>query len=98
MAKPQLYVSTDVEADGSSPGPHSMLSFGSVALDATGVELSSFMRNRELLPGASGHPSTTQWWERNQAAWDACRVHPTSPELALVPGRASHPCGTRRCA
>ena len=30
--KPEIYVSTDIEADGPIPGPHSMLSFASVAL------------------------------------------------------------------
>ena len=28
---PEIYVSTDVEADGPVPGPHSMLSFASAA-------------------------------------------------------------------
>jgi hypothetical protein len=28
---PEIYVSTDVEADGPIPGPHSMLSFASAA-------------------------------------------------------------------
>ncbi len=29
--KPEIYISTDVEADGPIPGPHSMLSFASAA-------------------------------------------------------------------
>ena len=29
--EPEIYVSTDIEADGPIPGPHSMLSFGSAA-------------------------------------------------------------------
>ena len=31
---PEIYISTDVEADGPIPGPHSMLSFGSAAYKA----------------------------------------------------------------
>ena len=50
----EVYVSTDIEADGPIPGPHSMLSFGSVAFDDAGNELSTFARNLETLPGAAG--------------------------------------------
>ncbi len=32
----EIYVSTDVEADGPIPGPHSLLSFASVAVDQAG--------------------------------------------------------------
>lgn len=83
MAKHEIYVSTDVETDGPIPGPHSMLSFASVAFDEEGVELSSFTRNLELLPGASGDPRTMQWWGENAAAWAACRKQLVRPELAL---------------
>lgn len=83
MAQPEVYVSTDIEADGPIPGPHSMLSFASVVFDETGSELSSFTRNLEALPGASGHPSTMEWWKSNEVAWAACRCELVRPEVAM---------------
>ena len=84
MARPEIYVSTDVESDGPIPGPYSMLSFASVALDAHGTELASFTRNLQTLPGAAAHPETMAWWARNEAAWAAHRVHPVPAEEAMV--------------
>ena len=83
MAKKELYVSTDVEADGPIPGPHSMLSFASVAFTEQGEEVSHFTRNLALLPDASGHPETMRWWQQNQRAWKACRTAPSAPEVAM---------------
>ncbi|HEY5959797.1 MAG TPA: hypothetical protein VIV60_24755 [Polyangiaceae bacterium] len=83
MAKSEVYVSTDVEADGPIPGPHSMLSFASVAFDANGQELGSFARNLEQLDGATGHPDTMRWWAEQQAAWHACRTNPLPAESAM---------------
>ena len=74
MRKPEIYVSTDVEADGPIPGPHSMLSFGSAAYLADKTLISTFAANLETLPGANGHPNTMAWWAQNKTAWDACRV------------------------
>jgi hypothetical protein len=72
----EVYVSTDVEADGPIPGPHSMLSLGSVAFRADGSEIGSFTANLELLPGASGHPDTMKWWRQQPEAWASCRENP----------------------
>src|SRR5512142_3246754 len=83
MGKPEIYISTDVETDGPIPGPHSMLSFASVAFDAKGVELGSFARNLETLPGATEHPSTMAWWAENREAWEQCRKDQTSPDDAM---------------
>ncbi len=69
----EIYVSTDVEADGPIPGPDSMLSFGSAAFRADGELASTFSANLELLEGAAGHPETMEWWGRNQPAWEATR-------------------------
>ena len=44
----EIYVSTDVEADGPIPGPNSLLSLGSVALRADKTVLGEFSVN--LLP------------------------------------------------
>jgi DNA polymerase III alpha subunit (gram-positive type) len=73
--KKEIYISTDIETDGPIPGPNSMLSFGSVALDEDGNELGSFTRNLDLLNGASGNEDTLKWWSlpKNKLAWEACR-------------------------
>jgi hypothetical protein len=80
----EVYVSTDVEADGPIPGPHSMLSFGSAAYLANKVLVSTFSANLETLPGASGHPETMQWWESQPEAWRACREN-TRPPAEVMP-------------
>jgi hypothetical protein len=79
----EVYVSTDIESDGPIPGPHSMLSFGSVAFDDEGNELGFFTRNLETLEGARGHPDTMKWWATQSIAWEACRKDPASPTTAL---------------
>ncbi|MCL2590076.1 MAG: exonuclease [Betaproteobacteria bacterium] len=83
MSKPEIYVSTDIEADGPIPGPHSMLSFGSAAYLADKTLVSTFSANLETLPSASGHPDTMAWWARNQTAWEACRTDCQPPETAM---------------
>lgn len=80
---PEIYVSTDVEADGPIPGPHSMLSFASAAYTADKKLIATFEANLELLPGAEGHPKTMEWWKTEPAAWAACRTNLQSPEEAM---------------
>src|SRR5438132_4372369 len=93
----EIYVSTDVEADGLIPGPHSMLSFGSAAFRADKTMVSTFSANLRLLPGAKGDPKTMEWWKSQPAAWEASRVDARDPEetmqryvagLKALPGRA----------
>ncbi len=79
----EVYVSTDVETDGPIPGPHSMLSFASAAYLADKTLVGTFSANLELLPGASGHPKTMQWWSTHSEAWDTCRKGLQSPEVAM---------------
>ncbi|MBK8980413.1 MAG: exonuclease [Planctomycetes bacterium] len=79
----EVYVSTDVEADGPIPGPHSMLSFASVAWLADKTQVGEFEVNLETLPGAVGHPDTLEWWRRQPAAWAACRRDPKPPAEAM---------------
>lgn len=83
MSKPEIYVSTDVEADGPIPGPHSLLSFASAAYLADKTLLATFSANLETLPDAAGHPDTMQWWSENPRAWAACRVDCEPPEVAM---------------
>jgi hypothetical protein len=80
---PEIYVSTDVEADGPIPGPHSMLSFASAAYQSDKTLIGKFAANLELLPGATGHPATMDWWKTKPAAWAACRTDPRDPAEAM---------------
>lgn len=79
----ETYVSTDIEADGPIPGPHSMLSLGSAAYAADKSLLSTFSVNLETLPGASADPRTAAWWAGNSLAWEACRRDPVEPAAAM---------------
>ena len=66
---PEIYVSTDVEADGPIPGPNSMLSFGS-AIMAPEVYLKALamVRNVARQEGRSIARFTT-------AVFDICPIH-----------------------
>lgn len=83
MAKPEIYISTDVEADGPIPGPYSMLSFASAAYTADKQLLSTFSANLTTLPDATAHPDTQKWWEQNPEAWATCRLNCQAPEQAM---------------
>lgn len=80
---PEVYVSTDIEADGPIPGPHSMLSLASAAFEADGTLLATFTANLETLAAAAGHPETMRWWSTQPAAWAACRASPRPPEVVM---------------
>jgi hypothetical protein len=79
----EIYVSTDVEADGPIPGPNSMLSFGSAAYRADKSLVATFEANLETLPGAQGDAKTMEWWKGQPLAWEACRRDPKKPEEAM---------------
>jgi hypothetical protein len=76
---PEIYVSTDVEADGPIPGPHSMLSFASAAYLPNKALHATFSATLETLPGAQGDPTTMEWWKTQPEAWQACRLNPRPP-------------------
>ena len=79
----EIYVSTDIEADGPIPGPHSMLSFASAAYLPDKTLVGTFTRNLETRPGSSPHPDTEAWWSEQPRAWAACRRNPVAPERAM---------------
>src|SRR5947207_10394923 len=92
----EIYVSTDIEADGPIPGPHSMLSFASAAYRSDKTLVGTFTRNLETLAGASPDPKTDAWWKTQPEAWAACRreLHPAAMAmreyvewLRALPGR-----------
>src|SRR5260221_13970535 len=79
----EIYVSTDVEADGPIPGPHSMLSFGSAAFRRGGEMVGTFAVNLELRPGAAPDPRTHEGWLSQPEAWQACRENCEEPAAAI---------------
>ncbi len=76
---PEIYVSTDVEADGPIPGPNSMLSFGSAAYTVDKTLIGTFGANLLELPGAEADPGTMAWWKTQPDAWAECRRDPRDP-------------------
>lgn len=79
----EIYVSTDIEADGPIPGPHSMLSFASVALRADKTTIAEFTANLAPLPGSAPHPRTMAWWEGFPEALAHARTNPEPPEQVM---------------
>jgi len=80
---PEIYISTDVEADGPIPGQNSMLSFGSAAYSKDKELISTFEANLECLEGAVADPKTAAWWATQTEAWEYCRSNLQSPEVAM---------------
>lgn len=81
--KQEIYISTDVEADGAIPGVNSMLSFGSAAYLADKTLLGTFTANLETLPMAVADSKTMKWWRSRPEAWKACRENTQSPEKVM---------------
>lgn len=79
----EIYISTDIEADGPIPGPHSMLSFASAAYLRDKTLLGTFARNLDTLEGAAPDPDTEAWWANQPDAWAACRTDPQPPQQAM---------------
>lgn len=79
----EIYVSTDIEADGPIPGPNSMLSFASAAYLADKTLVDTFTSNLKTLPGASADPVTMNWWRQHTEAYQATRQHMEEPAEAM---------------
>lgn len=84
MRKPEeIYVVTDIEADGHIPGPSSMLSLGSVAVTGEGHKVGTYTFNLTPLPDAAPVPKVMAWWKAHPEAWAACNENQVAPEMAL---------------
>lgn len=84
MKKVELYVSTDVEANGPIPGRNSMLSFASAVFRAGAPEpIATFTRNLKLLPGSSPDPDTMKFWAKNPKAFALSREDLIDPKTAM---------------
>jgi hypothetical protein len=79
----EIYVSTDIEADGPIPGVYSMLSLGSAAFDEDGELISTFSANLESLHEAVRHQKNMAWWKKNPEAWTACRENTMPPKTVM---------------
>jgi hypothetical protein len=79
----EIYVSTDIEANGPIPGSYSMLSFASAAYLADKTIVSTFTVNLIVLPTAKEDPETMEWWSQNSIAWEACRINCQEPSKAM---------------
>jgi hypothetical protein len=79
----EIYVSTDIEADGPIPGPYSMLSLGSAAFRADGSCVDTFSANLKTLEGATQDPKTMAWWADRPENWKACRENPREVREAM---------------
>lgn len=74
MAKPEVYISIDIETDGPVPELYSMLSIGAVPYyrSAPGedyVEGTSFYGTMFPLPDAIQHHDTMEWWKTQPEAY-----------------------------
>ena len=78
-----VYVVTDIEVNGPTPGEHSMLAFASVACDAAGNEIVSFEAVLEPLPEAGEDPRTIAWFKGFPEAWAAATRDPEPPEAVM---------------
>jgi len=81
---PEIYVSSDMEADGRIPGVSSMISYGSAAYTADGELISTFTENLIELPGATSDPEVMTWWKEFPEAWDKCRENPQEPAASML--------------
>ncbi len=79
----EIYISTDIEADGPIPGPYSMISFASAAFLEDKTLIDTFSVNLETLEGASSHPDTMKWWADHQDVWEINRQNQKNPQTAM---------------
>src|SRR6266508_5039737 len=93
----EIYVSTDIEADGPIPGPHSMLSFGSAAFRDDKQMISTFSANLTPLPGAVGDERTMNWWRSRPEAYAATRTDCEDPQDVMPRYVAWLKQGNRMC-
>lgn len=79
----EIYISTDIEADGPIPGEYSMLSLGSVAINKEGKILGEFYKKLKPLPNAKQHPETMKFWKENPEAWEEATLNQEAPEKVM---------------
>jgi hypothetical protein len=83
MKSTELYVSTDIEANGPIPGRNSLLSFASAIYRPDGSLVDTFAQNLHLLSDSEPDPATMEWWSKRPAEYQACRESLADPEAAM---------------
>ncbi|MGF1592848.1 MAG: DNA polymerase III subunit epsilon [Kiloniellaceae bacterium] len=78
-----VYVVTDIEVNGPTPGEHSMLAFASVALDRSGKEFDTFEAVLAPLPEAGEDRVTIEWFKGFPEAWAAATTNPEPPAVVM---------------
>ena len=78
-----LCFSVDCEFSGPIPGPHYMMSFGSVAFNLRKGIIGTFSANLKPLPGAKMHHRTQKFWDKNPDAYEATQFEQEEPEGAM---------------
>src|SRR3546814_7639540 len=84
MVPNPVYVITDIEVNGPTPGAHSMLAFASVALDHAGNELAVFEAVLQALPEAGEDAITIAWFKGLPEAWAAATSNPQPPQDVMA--------------
>lgn len=77
------YIVTDIEADGPDPDRNSMLSFASVAIDASGAVLGEFEAVLKPRADRRPNPGTIEWWQSHPEAYAAATRDPVEPEKVM---------------
>ena len=78
-----IYFSVDCEFSGPIPGPHYMMSFGSVAFTLRKGIIGKFSANLKPLEGATMHPRTQRFWDKNPDAYQATQFNQVYPAVAM---------------
>ena len=78
-----VYVVTDVEVDGPTPGENSMLSFASVAVNAKGQQTDHYQAVLSTLEGAKPDPPTMAWFRSQPEALAAATDNPQPPKQVI---------------
>lgn len=85
--KKELFFSVDIESNGPTPGLNSMLSFGAVAIEASGKVHGEFIANLLPLPGTEPDPAVTEWWRQQSTEALAALTSPEPESAPIVMSR-----------
>ena len=76
-----FYLSFDVETDGPNVLQNSMISFGLVAYNENGEEITTFQRNIRPIDGHCANQNTMNgFWLKNPKAWEFVNRNQVSPQ------------------
>jgi len=83
MARPEIYISIDIETDGPAPGVNSMLALGAAAFTADGAEVSDWYSTLHPLEDAVQNEDTMKWWATQPDAWAEVTANCKKPADAI---------------